>query len=148
MTRLRTALAEPAALASSAWTPPVGALPKVLVHLTPLAPALEGRDLSDDKRWRWLSWVTPAAIMRQVLLRLQRRADQVALRVLSGSDGLEVHDGGDLPPAGCERLLAIIFDAPAASLRTAWAALQPEAEIERHAIEGATVLIFKPKGAA
>lgn len=148
MTRLRTALAEPAGQAALTWTPPAGALPKVLVHLTHLAPALEGRDLTDDKRWRWLSWVTPAAVMRQVLLRLQRRADQVALRVLAGTDGTEVHDGSDVPAAGSERLLAIIFDAPAASLRTAWASLQPEAEIERHALEGATVLTLKPRSPA
>lgn len=109
------------------WTPPPGALPRVLVHLTSLAPALEGRDLSDDKRWRWLSWVTPAVVIRQVLLRLQRSADQVALRVIDGLPGLEVHDGNETPPPGCARLLAIIFDAPAQALIAAHAALiQPQ----------------------
>lgn len=125
--RLRTAVAEPANPVRDGWTPPPGALRQVLVHLTPLAPALDGRALSDDARWRWLTWVTPAQITGRVLMRLQRRADQVALRHFEGLDGLEVHDGPDAPPAGCDRLLAIIFDAPAQAIVAAHAALlQPE----------------------
>lgn len=131
-TRLRTAIAEPANPVRPdpdhpAWTPPPGSLRQVLVHLTQLAPALDGRDLSDDARWRWLTWVTPAQITGRVLMRLQRRADQVALRHFEGLEGLEVHDGADAPPAGCERLLAIIFDAPAQAIVAAHAALlQPD----------------------
>lgn len=122
LTRLRTALAEPANPVRGDWTPPAGALPRVLVHLTSLAPALEGRDLSDDARWRWLSWVTPAQVIGRVLIRLQRRADQVCLRAVEGLEGVEVHDGAP-PLAGCDRLLAIIFDAPAHAAIAGHAAL-------------------------
>lgn len=125
--RLRTSLAEPANPVRGSWTPPTGALPRVLVHLTPLAPALEGRDLSDGARWRWLSWVTPAAIISRVLLRLQRRADQVCLRHYDSLPGLEVLDGAETPEPGCARLLAIIFDAPAQAIVAAHGELlQPE----------------------
>lgn len=147
MTRLRTTIAEPARSAPPAWTPPAGSLRQVLVHLSPLAPGLEGAALSDDTRWRWMAWVTPAQVVRRVLLRLQRRADQVCLRAIDGLDGVEVHDGAP-PLDGCERLLAIIFDVPAAAVRLAWSALMPSAEIERQAIGGATVLILKPREAA
>jgi hypothetical protein len=147
MTRLRTSIAEPAAKAPDAWTPPAGSLPKVLVHLSPLAPGLEGAALSDDTRWRWMAWVTPGQVVRRVLLRLQRRADQVCLRAIDGTEGVEVHDGAP-PLDGCDRLLAIIFDVPAAAIRLAWSAVMPSAEIERQAIGGATVLILKPREAA
>ena len=133
--------------AGAAWTPPEGALNKVLVFLTPLAPGLEGREISDNARWRWMDWVTPAQATRRVLMRLNRRADQVCLRVAEGHDGVEIHEGQP-PLSGCERLLAIIFDVPPTAVRRAWAALQPAAEIERHALEGATVLAFKRKEAA
>lgn len=147
MTRLRTALAEPERPAAASWTPSAGSIRQVLIHLSPLAPGLDGLELSDDDRWRWMAWVTPRQVVNRVLLRLQRRADQVSLRAVEGLDGVEVHDG---PPPfdGCERLLAIIFDVPAAAVRLAWAALMPSAEIERHAAAGATVLTLKRKEAA
>lgn len=132
--------------APAPWAPPPGALRQVLIHLSPLAPGLEGRALSDDARWRWMAWVTPAQVVRRVLLRLQRRADQITLRAIDGLDGVEVHDGAP-PFNGCERLLAIIFDVPAAAVRLAWSALMPSAEIERQATEGATVLFLKPREA-
>lgn len=147
MTRLRTSLADAAAVAPEAWSPPEGAIRQVCIHLTPLAHALEGRDLSDDARWRWMGWVTPAQVTRRVLLRLQRRADQVCLRAIEGVDGVEVHDGHP-PLDGCERLLAIIFDVPAAAVRAAWSAIIPSAEIGRHTSEGATVLFLKPREVA
>lgn len=133
--------------AASSWTPPAGSIRQVLVHLSPLAPGLDGVDLSDDTRWRWMAWVTPGQVVRRVLLRLQRRADQVTLRAIEGLDGVEVHDGPP-PLNGCERLLAIIFDVPAAAVRLAWSALMPSAEIERQATDGATVLFLKPREAA
>lgn len=147
MTRLRTALAEPAAPAPALWTPPAGSIRQVLIHLSPLAPGLEGVALPEDARWRWMAWVTPGQVVRRVLLRLQRRADQVCLRAIDGLEGVEVHDGAP-PLDGCERLLAIIFDVPAAAVRLAWSALMPSAEVERQAIGGATVLILKPREAA
>ncbi|MNV87830.1 hypothetical protein D3C71_1819860 [compost metagenome] len=94
-----------------------------------------------------MDWVTPAQVTRRVLMRLNRRADQVSLRVADGHDGVEIHEGQP-PLKGCERLLAIIFDVPPAAVRLAWAALQPSAEIERHALDGATVLGVKRKEAA
>lgn len=147
MTRLRTALAEPATPATVTWTPPAGAIRQVLIHLSPLAPGLEGAAMSDDTRWRWMAWVTPGQVVRRVLLRLQRRADQVTLRAIDGLDGVEVHDGPP-PLNGCERLLAIIFDVPGAAVRLAWSALMPSAEIERQASDGATVLFLKPREVA
>lgn len=147
MTRLRTNLAEAAPPSTDAWSPPAGAIRQVCIHLTPFAPALEGRALSDDARWRWMGWVTPAQVVRRIMLRLQRRADQVSLRAIEGLDGVEVHDGHP-PLNGCERLLAIIFDVPANAVRTAWSGLMPSAEIERQTIDGATVLFLKPREAA
>lgn len=147
VTRLRTALADPVAPVASNWTPPIGAERQVLIHLTPLAPGLGGAALSEDDRWRWMAWVTPGQVVRRVLLRLQRRADQVSLRAIEGLEGVEVHDGPP-PLNGCDRLLAIVFDVPAAAVRLAWAALMPSAEIERQTIEGATVLFLKPREAA
>lgn len=147
MTRLRTALAEPAQAAPSVWMPPGGSIRQVLVHLSPLAAGLDDAALSDDTRWRWMAWVTPGQVVNRVLLRLQRRADQVCLRAIEGLDGIEVHDGAP-PLDGCERLLAIIFDVPAAAVRLAWSALMPSAEIERQEIGGSIVLTLKPREAA
>lgn len=132
---------------SPLWAPPQGALPAVLVHLTSLAPALDGIDLSDDRRWRWMPWVTPGQATRRTLMRLDRRADQVSLRTIDGLDGVEVHDGAP-PFNGCERLLAIIFDVPPAAVRTAWASLMPSARIEDHAIGAVVVLTLQLKDAA
>lgn len=148
--RLRTHLAEvEATRPAREWTPPVGAIPAVLIHLTPFAPMLDDvADASDDRRWRWLSWDTPSVVLRKALLRLQRRADQITLRVIDGLDGVEVHDGADAPPPGCARLLAIIFDVPAAALRAAWAALLPSAVFDRVSVDGGTVLMLKPSEAA
>lgn len=112
---------------SARWSPPPGALKTIPVMLSPLAPACEGLLIDDNARWRFLAWTTPAAALRLVLRRLQRRPGDVALRHTHGLDGTEVHDGANDPPPGCERLLAIIFDAPAAALFDALAALkQPE----------------------
>lgn len=144
---MRQPRADDATSAIAAWSPPAGAIRQVLVHLSPFAPGLEGLDLVHDDRWRWMAWVTPGQVVRRVLLRLQRRADQVSLRAIDGLDGVEVHDGQP-PFDGCERLLAIIFDVPASAVRLAWSALMPSAEIERHALRGATVLSLKPKEAA
>lgn len=138
--------ASPAGAAAS-WSPPPGALPQVLIHLSPFVDGLADRPVSHDDRWRWMVWVTPAQIIRRVLLRISRRADQIALRAAHGTDGVDILDRAVVEPDG-ERLLAIVFDTPAAALRLAWAALMPSAEIERHAIEGATVLTLKPKEAA
>lgn len=143
--RLRTALAEPAP--REAFVPPAGAVRQVCVHLTPLAPGLDGRnDVSDDDRWLWLSWLSPSATLRHVLRRLQRRADQVTLRWFDSHDGIEVHAGTVLPDAGrpthsdivghisrpdgvcppepgCARLLAIIFGVSPVDVAAAHAAL-------------------------
>lgn len=140
------------------------ALDQVLIHLSPFVAGLADRPLGDDARWRWLTGVTPAQVIRRVLMRLDRRADQVALRASAGSDGVEILDRAipDIAPDGVgsggpegptiavqeETLLAIVFDTPAAALRLAWAALMPAAEVERHAIEGATILTLKLKEAA
>lgn len=98
--------AEPA---SSSLAP--GALRQIAVMLSPLAPGCHGLPLDHYDRWRWLVDRTPAAALRMVLRRLRRTADQVALRHTHGLAGTEIHDGANDPPAGCERLLAIIFDA-------------------------------------
>lgn len=135
------------AAAATAWTPPAGAIETVLVHLSPLALGLEGHACDSHSRWRWMGWVTPAQVVRRLLLRLQRRADQVSLRASEGLDGIEVHDGGP-PLNGCERLLAIIFDVPATAIRLAWSAQLPSAEVERQHTEGAIVLTLKPRRAA
>lgn len=122
--RLRTALADQApASAPAPFVPPPGALRQVLIHLTTLAPGLADRPQDDDTRWRWLTWVTPAAVVKRTLLRLQRRADQVSLRVFADTPGVEFHDGAEPPEAGCVRLLAIVFDAPAEALIAAHAAM-------------------------
>lgn len=147
MSRLRTNLADAAVPTVETWSPPKGAIRQVLVHLSPLAPSLDGFDLSDDARWRWMAWVTPGQVVRRVLLRLQRRADQVTLRTTEGLDGVEVHDGRP-PLTGCERLLAIIFDVQASAVRLAWSALMPSAEIERQSTDAATVLFLKPREVA
>lgn len=134
----------PAADPSAPWAPPPGAIRQVLIHLSPLVPGLEGCAVSDDARWRWMAWVTPAQVIRRVLIRLDRRADQVALRAAEGLDGVEVRDGAEAD-AG---LLAIIFDVPAAALRLAWSALMPSAAVESRAVDGATVLLLQPREAA
>lgn len=105
------------------WAPPPGALKEIAVMLSPCAPGCDGLPLSHDDRWRFLTWRTPAAALRVVLRRLQRKPDQVALRHIHGLPGTEIHDGANDAPVGCERLLAIIFDAPADALAEAMARL-------------------------
>lgn len=90
---------------------PEGVVRRIAVMLSPLAPGCDGLPLDHNDRWRFLDERTPAAALRMVLRRLRRTADQVALRHIHGLAGTEIHDGANDPPAGCERLLAIIFDA-------------------------------------
>nr|WP_314437581.1 hypothetical protein [uncultured Brevundimonas sp.] len=97
------------------------ALKQICVMLSPLAPGCEGLPVTSNDRWRFLTWRTPAAALRLVLRRLQRKPDQVALRHIHGLPGTEIHDGANDAPVGCERLLAIIFDAPAEALAEAMA---------------------------
>lgn len=98
-----------------------GALKEICVMLSPLAPGCEGLPVTSNDRWRFLTWLTPAAALRMVLRRVERRPDQVALRHHHDLPGVEIHDGANDAPTGCERLLAIIFDAPAEALAEAMA---------------------------
>ena len=100
---------------------PAGALKEICVLLSPLAPGCAGLPVTSDDRWRFLTWRTPAAALRLVLRRVERRPDQVALRHHHDLPGTEIHDGANDAPTGCERLLAIIFDAPAEALAEAMA---------------------------
>lgn len=88
-----------------------GVVRQIAVMLSPLAPGCDGLPLDHNDRWRFLVELTPAVALRMVLHRLRRTADQVALRHIHGLAGTEIHDAANDPPAGCERLLAIIFDA-------------------------------------
>lgn len=97
------------------------ALKEICVMLSPLAPGCEGLPATSDDRWRFLTWLTPAVALRVVLRRVERRPDQVALRHHHDLPGTEIHDGANDAPTGCERLLAIIFDAPAEALAEAMA---------------------------
>lgn len=108
------------AAAASQQTPRPGVLRTIDIHLSALAPGCHGLPLTSDDRWRTLWWKTPQTALRIVLAFLDRRPEQVSLRAVARPPCVEIHDG---EPEGAARLLALIFDAPAAALQAAHAAL-------------------------
>lgn len=108
------------AAAASTPTPRPGVLRTIDVHLSALAPGCDGLPLASDGRWRTLWWKTPKTALRIVLAFLDRRPEQVRLRAIGRPACVEIHDG---EPEGAPRLLALIFDAPAAAVQAAHAAL-------------------------
>lgn len=108
------------AAAASTPAPRPGVLRTIDVHLSALAPGCDGLPLASDGRWRTLWWKTPQTALRIVLAVLDRRPEQVRLRAVARPACVEIHDG---EPEGAARLLALIFDAPAAALQAAHAAL-------------------------
>lgn len=108
------------AAAASTPAPRPGVLRTIDVHLSALAPGCDGLPLVSDGRWRTLWWKTPKTALRIVLAFLDRRPEQVRLRAIGRPACVEIHDG---EPEGAARLLALIFDAPAAAVQAAHAAL-------------------------
>lgn len=129
MSRAFVTRAQAANLAATAAAAPApradGVVRQIAVMLSPLAPGCADLPLDHNDRWRFLVELTPAVALRMVLRRLRRTADQVALRHIHGLAGTEIHDGANDPPAGCERLLAIIFDAAPDALFDALRNLAP-----------------------